>query len=200
MIQVGNTLTISEKDALVALLTEFKEVFVWLYEDMPAIDTNIVQHCILTNLTMKLVKQKLRRMKLEWTLKIKEEVEKQYNAGFLRVVNYPKWLVNVVPVPKKDGKVRMCVDFRDLNKASPKDDFLLPHIDILVDNTVGHALLSFMDGFSGYNQIKMALEDMEKTSFITPWETYCYKVMPLGLKNAGATYQRAATTLLHDSL
>ena len=105
------------------------------------------------------------------------------------MVNYPKWLVNVVPVPKKDGKVRMCVDFRDLNKASPKDDFLLPHIDILVDNTVGHALLSFMDGFSGYNQIKMALEDMEKTSFITPWETYCYKVMPLGLKNAGATYQ-----------
>ena len=200
MIQVGNTLTISEKDALVALLTEFKEVFVWLYEDMPVIDTNIVQHCILTNLTMKLVKQKLRRMKLEWTLKIKEEVEKQYNAGFLRVVNYPKWLVNVVPVPKKDGKVRMCVDFRDLNKASPKDDFLLPHIDILVDNIVGHALLSFMDGFSGYNQIKMALEDMEKTSFITPWETYCYKVMPLGLKNAGATYQRAATTLLHDSL
>ena len=87
MIQVGNTLTISEKDALVALLTEFKEVFVWLYEDMPAIDTNIVQHCILTDLTMKLVKQKLRRMKPKWTLKIKEEVEKLYNAGFLRVVN-----------------------------------------------------------------------------------------------------------------
>ena len=100
---------------------------------------------------MKPIKQKLRRMKLEWTLKIKEEVEKQHNAGFLRVVNYPKWLVNVVPVPKKDGKVRMYVDFRDLNKAGPKDDFLLPHIDILVDNIVGHALLSFMDGFSGYN-------------------------------------------------
>ena len=84
------------------------------------------------------------------------------------MVNYPGWLANVVPVPKKDGKVRMCVDFQDLNKASPKDDFPLPHIDVLLDNTVGHALLSFMDGFSGYNQIKMALEDMEKTSFITP--------------------------------
>ena len=92
----------------------------------------------------------------------------------------------------------MCVDFRDLNKASLKDDFLLPHIDILVDNTTRHALLLFMDGFSGYNQIKMAPEDMEKTFFITPWGTYCYKVMPFGLKNAGATYQRAATTLLHD--
>ena len=127
-------------------------------------------------------------MKPEWTLKIKEKVEKQYNVGFLRVVNYPEWLANVVPVPKKDGKVRMCADFRDLNKASPKDDFSLPHIDILVDNTTGHALLSFIDGFLGYNQIKMAPKDMEMTSFITQWGTYCYKVMPFGLKNAGATY------------
>ena len=91
----------------------------------------------------------------------------------------------------------MCVDFRDLNKTNPKDNFPLPHIDVLVDNTIGHALRSFMEGFSRYNQIKMALENMEKTSFITPWGT-CYKVMSFGLKNAGATYQRAATTLLHD--
>ena len=137
-------------------------------------------------------------MKLEWTLEIKEEVEKQYNARFLKVVNYPKWLANVILVPKKDVKVRMCVNFRDLNKASPKDDFPLPHINILVDNTAGHAVLSFMDGFSGYNPIKMAPDDMEKTFFITPWGTYYYKVMPFGLKNAGATYQHVATTLLHD--
>ena len=200
VVQIGNTLTSKEKDELISLLKEFLEVFAWSYKDMPGIDMDIVQHRIPTNSTMKPVKQKLRRMKPEWTLKIKEEVEKQYNAGFLKVVNYPEWLANVVPVPKKDGKVRMCVDFRDLNKASPKDDFPLPHIDVLVDNTAGHALLSFMDGFSGYNQIKMAPEDMEKTSFITPWGTYCYKVMPFGLKNAGATYQRAATTLLHDMI
>ena len=167
MVQIGNTLTSSKKDALVTLLKEFKEVFAWSYEDMPRIDTDIVQNCIPTDPAMKLVKQKLRRMKPEWTLKIKEKVEKQYNVGFLRVVNYPEWLANVVPVPKKDGKVRMCVDFRDLNKASPKDDFSLPHIDILVDNTTGHALLSFIDGFLGYNQIKMAPKDMEMTSFIT---------------------------------
>ena len=75
-------------------------------------------------------------------------------------------MANVVPVPKKDGKVRVCVDFRDLNKTSLKDDFPLPHIDMLVANTAGHSLLSFMDGFFGYNQIMMAPEDMEKTSFI----------------------------------
>ena len=198
IIQVGNTLTTLEKDALIALLTEFKEAFAWSYEDMLGIDTDIVHHYIPMDPTMKPVKQKLRRMKQEWTLKIKEELEKQYNAGFLRVVNYLEWLANVVPVPKNDGKVRMCVDFRDLNNASPKDDFLLPHIDILVDNTAGHVLLSIMDGFLGYNQIKMDLEDMKKTSFIIPWGTYCYKVMPLGLKNPSATYQCATTTLLHD--
>ena len=109
-------------------------------------------------------------------------------------------MANVVPVPKKDGKVRVSVDFRDLNKAIPKDDFPLPHIDMLVDSTVGHPMLSFMDGFSRCNQILMASEDMEKTSFITEWGTYYYWVMPFGLKNAGATYQRAATTLFHDMM
>ena len=90
MIQVGNTLTTSKKDALVALLIEFKEVFAWSYEDMLGIDTDIVQHCIATAPTKKSVKQKLRRMKPEWTLRIKEEVEKHYNAGFLRIVNHPE--------------------------------------------------------------------------------------------------------------
>ena len=116
------------------------------------------------------------------------------------MVNYPGCLAIVVLVPKKDRKVCMCVDFRDLNKACPMDDFPLPHIDVLVDNTAGHALFSFMDGFSGYNQIKMAPDYMEKSTFITPLETYCYKVMQFGLKNVGVTYQRAATTLLHDMI
>ena len=103
-------------------------------------------------------------------IKIKEEVQKQIEAGFLTVFKYPEWVANIVPVPKKDGKVRMCMDYRDLNRASPKDNFPLPHIDMLVDNTVGYSTFSFMDGFSGYNQIKMAEEDREKTTFITLWE------------------------------
>ena len=82
----------------------------------------------------------------------------------------------------------MCVDYQDLNRASPKDNFPLPHIDTLVDNTAKHSLFSFMDGFSDYNQIRMAPEDMEKTTFLMMWGTFCYKVMPFGLKNAGATY------------
>ena len=100
------------------------------------------------------------------------------------MVQYPKWLANVVLVPKKDGKVRVCVNFKNLNKASLKDDFSFPHIDMLVNSTVGHAMLSFMDGFSNYNHILMAPEDREKTSFVTKWGTYRYIVMPFGLKNA----------------
>ncbi|KAE8708450.1 high mobility group B protein 6-like [Hibiscus syriacus] len=85
----------------------------------------------------------------------------------------------------------VCVDYRDLNRASPKDNFPLPHIDTLVDNTAGNSLFSFMDGFSGYNQIKMNHADMEKMTFVTMWGMFCYKVMSFGLKNVGATYQRA---------
>ena len=127
-------------------------------------------------------------------------MKKQLDTEFLKVSKYPQWVVNIVPVPKKDGKVQMCVDYRDLNRASPKDNFPLPHIDTLVDNTTKQSLFSFMDGFLGYNQIKMAPEDMEKITFLIMWGTFCYKVMPFGLKNAGATYQRAMVTLFHDMM
>ena len=94
----------------------------------------------------------------------------------------------------------MCVDFRDLNKACPKDDYPLTHLHVLVDNTAGNALMSFMESFSGYNQIKMAARDMTKTTFITEWGIYCYTVMPFEHKNASVTYQRMATALLHDMM
>ncbi|PKI45884.1 hypothetical protein CRG98_033683 [Punica granatum] len=131
---------------------------------------------------------------------IKEEVVKQINAGFLEVCNYSEWVANIVPVEKKDGKVRVCVDYRNLNKASPNDNFPLPHIDVLVDNSAHHTLFSFMDGFSRYNQIRMAEEDKIKTTFIIMWGTFCYRVMAFGLKNTGATYQRAMVTLFHDMM
>ena len=119
-----------------------------------------------------------------------EEVEKLLAAGFIREVYYPKWLANVVMVKKSNGKWKMCVDFTDLNNACTKDSFPLPRIDQLVDSTAGHELITFMDAFSGYNQILMKKEDQEKTAFITSHDLYCYNVMPFGLKNASAMYQR----------
>ena len=88
-------------------------------------------------------------------------------AEFLEVIKNLEWVANIVPVPKKDGRVRMCIDYRDLNWASPKDNFPFPHIDTLVDNTAKNYLFSFMDRFLGYNWIRMATEDMEKTVFVT---------------------------------
>ena len=134
------------------------------------------------------------------SLKIKEEVSKQLDVGILQVTEYPTWLANVVPVPKKDGKVRVCVDYRDLNKASPKDNFPLPNIHILIDNCAKHETHSFVDCFAGYHQIEMHKDDAEKTAFITPWGVYNFKVMPFGLKNVGATYMRAMTTLFHEMI
>ena len=120
---------------------------------------------------------------------IKEEVQKLTTAQFIWEVYYPEWLANVVMVKKANGKWRMCVDFTDLNKACPKDSYHLPCIDQLVDSTAGHQMLSFMDAFLGYNQIKMDEIDQEKTSFVTSQGLFYYKVMPFGLTNAGATYQ-----------
>ena len=90
------------------------------------------------------VKQRLRRMRTKWLLKIKEKVTKQLKVGFIKPIHQAESITDVVPIPKKDKIVRKCVDFRDLNKACPKDDFPLPHIDVLVDNITGSALMSFM--------------------------------------------------------
>lgn len=199
-ISLAGSLDQTEWEEITEVLRRHEKVFAWSYEDMPGIDREIVEHRIPLLPNARPVKQVRRRMNPKWADQIKTEVEKQIKAGFLEVVTYSDWIANIVPVPKKDGRVRMCVDYRDLNKACPKDDFPLPHIDILVDNAANSQMLSFMDGFSGYNQILMAEEDKLKTSFTTEWGIYCYRVMPFGLKNAGATYQRMATTLLHEMI
>ncbi|RDX93467.1 hypothetical protein CR513_24272, partial [Mucuna pruriens] len=188
VINLGRGEETREIQRVVKLLEEYAHIFAWSYRNMPGLDIAIVEHRLPLIPNAILVWQQLIRIKPEVTLKIKEEVEKQWNAGFLAIIEYPQWVANIVPVPKKDGKVRMCVDYRDLNRASPKDNFPLPHIDMLVENMVQHTFYFFMDGFSRYNQIWIALEDKEKTTFITTWGTFCYKVMSFGLKNAGATY------------
>jgi len=151
-VKVGTCMSSNIRDELVTLLRDYQEIFAWSYQDMPGLSLDIVQHKLPLNPECSPVKQKyLRRMKPEMSLKIKVEVKKQFDAGFLAVARYPEWVANIMPVPKKDGKVRMCMYYRDLNRASPKDNFLLPHIDVLIDNMASFALFSFMDGFSGYN-------------------------------------------------
>ena len=188
-VKIGVNFPKDMKNELLALLKEFKEIFAWSYQDMPRLDTEIVVHRFPIKSKCPLVRQALRRMKLEIIMKIKEEVEKQLKADFHTTIAYSDLVANIVPMPKKDGKVYMCVDYKDLDRAIPRDSLPLPHIDTLIDNTVTNMFFSFMDGFSSYNQIKMAEEDKAKTAFTTHWGTYAYDVMPFGLKNAEATYQ-----------
>ena len=129
-----------------------------------------------------------------------DEVNKLLVANFIREVHYLEWLANLIMVKKANEKWRMCVDFIDLNQAYPKDSFPLPRIDQLVDSIARHKLLTFMDAFSGYNQIQMAKEDQEKTAFITSQGLYCYKVMPFGLKNTGATYQKLVNQMFKKQI
>ena len=113
---------------------------------------------------------------------------------------YPEWLANTVVVKKKNVKWQVCVDFTDLNKACPKDPFPMPWIDQLVDATVGYPRMSFLDAFQGYHQIPLIVNNQERTAFVTLIGSYHYKVMPFGLKNVGATYQRMMTRMFEPQL
>ena len=186
--RIGITLSPKMRAKLVQFLQENLDVFAWSHEDMPGIPTEVIQHKLNVNPERKPVQQRRKAFAPERDQAIRDEVARLLTAGVIREVYYPDWLANVVLVKKANEKWRMCVDFTDLNKACSKDNFPLPRIDQLVDSTVGHKLLTFMDAFSGYNQIKMAEEDQEKTTFITSQGLYCYRVMPFGLKNAGDTY------------
>ena len=150
-VKIGVNFPKDLKPELIVLLKEFIEIFAWSYQDMLGLDTKIVVHKIQVKLECPPVQQALWRMRSENILKIKEEVEKQLKAGFLTAIAYSDWVANIAPVPKKEGKVHMCIDYRDLNRANPKDNFPLQHIDTLVDNTATNRFFSFMDGLSGYN-------------------------------------------------
>lgn len=185
---LGSTLTEREREQLVVFLKGNIEVFAWTPYEMPGIDSQFISHSLNVDLLRRLVVQKLRRSSPTHSDAVIAEVGRLLDAGAIREVQYPTWLANTVVVPKKNGKLRVCVDYTNLNDACLKDCFPLPLIDQLVDATAGHARLSMMDAYSGYHQIAMAVEDQEKTAFISPRGTYCYKVMPFGLKNAGDIY------------
>ncbi|KAH9653209.1 hypothetical protein KPL70_027331 [Citrus sinensis] len=187
MVKIGSGLGETIKGELVKYLQSYADIFAWSHEDMPRIDHGIAYHKLAIRKGAMPVRQKRRCFNQERYEAINAEVEQLLKAGFIRKTKYSEWISNVILVKKAS---RMCVDFTDLNKACPKDSFPLQKIDQLVDSTAGHSLLSFMDTFSGYNQIPMDEQDEESTTFITNIGLFCYRVMPFGLKNTGATYQR----------
>nr|KYP69821.1 Retrovirus-related Pol polyprotein from transposon 297 family [Cajanus cajan] len=184
--KIGKHIEVDLRGRIMSILTENADLFAWSSADMPRIDPNFICHKLAIYKEAKPVSQKKRKIGGERREVVKVETQKLLSAGFIREIKYTTWLANVAMVKKSNGKWRMCVDYIDLNKACPKDAYTLPNIDRLVDGASGYAMLSFLDVYSGYNQIP----DEEYTAFITEQANYCYHVMPFGLKNAGATYQR----------
>ena len=176
------------------------DVFAWDACDVPRIDPAFIYHHLNVNPSITPKEQPPQGPSREHADAIRDEVVKFKHAGAIKEVFYPEWLANTVVVKKKSGKWRVCVDFTDLNKACLKDPFPIPQIDQLVDAIVGHPRMSFLDVFQGYHQIPLALEDQEKTAFVTSTGNYHYKVMPFSLKNAGSTYQRMMTRMFELQL
>ncbi|XP_071713651.1 uncharacterized protein [Rutidosis leptorrhynchoides] len=205
---IGSSLSSKTKKKLRKLLQANIDIFAWEYEDMTGIPrmlsidgtTFSTEHKLNEYKHLELIHQKKRNLANERNEAACKEVEELLQAGIIREAKYPTWVANPVMVKKSDGGWRMCVDFMNINKACPKDCYPLPEIDWKVESLTGYKYKCFLDAYKGYHQIQMAEEDEEKTSFFTSKGIYCYKKMPFGLKNAGATYQRLVDKVFRKQL
>jgi hypothetical protein len=162
------------------LFKEFYDIFSWTYDDLKEYDKSIFHHIIPLKEGMNPVKKKLRMINPKLKPLVKMELEKLKKAGIIFSIRHSEWLSNPIIVRKKSGEIHLCVDFRDLNKESIKDNYPLPNMEMLLQQVTGSSLMSMLDGFSGYNQVLVAEEDRPKIDFITPWETYAYVSCLLG--------------------
>jgi hypothetical protein len=168
---------------------------------MLGVPRELVERALNVDPKAKPVKQPLRRFDKPKRKAIASELHRLENVGSIREIKASTWVSNPVIVPKKNTDIqRVCVYYTSLNKHCPKDPFPLPRIDQIIDSTARCARLSFMDTYSGYNQIKLKKKDEEKIAFITPYDMFCYQVMHFGLKNAGATYQRMMQNYLRSQI
>jgi hypothetical protein len=165
---------------------------------MPSIDPDIVIHEIKTYPDAKPIRKRLRPVHPRKAAAIKLEVKKLLKANFIYPVALTDWFSNLVPIDKKQGTIHVCIDYRDINKYCPKDNFPTPFVNQIVDNCTENEIFSLMDGFSIYNQINIDPEDQHKMDFICTWGTFAYRKLPFGLKNTCAIFQRAMSYSFHD--
>jgi hypothetical protein len=190
-IKIGKACIEKERKEIIELVREYKDVFVWSYDEMKTFDQNILNHEIPLRMDAKPFRRRLRFMNPKVAPTIQKELQKLYEAKIIERIRYSEWVSNCVPVRKKNGEIRVCIDFKNLNRVCLKDNYPFPNMDHILQTITGSEMMSVLDGFLGYNQIAVAAEDCHKTAFITPWGTYSYIRMPFGLMNAGATFQQA---------
>jgi hypothetical protein len=150
---------------------------------MSGIPREVIEHHLKIYPDARPVQQRSRKQSIEQQNFIREEIKKLFDAGFIREVHHPQWLVNPMVVPKANGKLQMCINYTSLNKACSKDTFPLPRIDQIIDSTSGCDLLCFLDAYSDFHQIPMSREDEENTAFIIVYGLFCYVPMPYAVKN-----------------
>ncbi|MCO5609678.1 hypothetical protein L7F22_063909 [Adiantum nelumboides] len=196
MIKINKHLKKELKDKAWNLFLKFKDVFAWEHIDLKGVDPEVCQHRIPLKPYDRPIRLERYKMNPNYAKKVKEEIDNLLKAPFITEVESSDWLFPIVVVPKKIGKVKVYVDYRKLN-VHP---FPLPFTDMMLDEKARHEMYSFMDGYSGYNQLKIALEDREKTTFITEWGAFMYLVMPFGLLNAPATFQRCMMEIFNEFL
>jgi hypothetical protein len=200
---VNKTLETDPRNEMIGLLKEYSDCFAWNYTEMPGLSREIIEHRLPIKSSFRPFKQRARTFRLDILPRIKDEIHRLLEANFIRPCRYAEWVSNIVPVEKKEsGKLRVCIDFRNLNRATPKDEYPMPIADTLINNASGNRIISFLDGNAEYNQIFMAEEDASKTAFICPSFIGLFEwvVMMFGLKNVGATYQRAMNLIFHELL
>ncbi|GKB45282.1 reverse transcriptase domain-containing protein [Tanacetum coccineum] len=197
IVMIGSTLTETGHTKLCDLLQRNLDIFAWKPMDMNGVPRHIVKHRLNMREGCSPVRQKKRGQTADRNQVIQEEVGKLVEAGIMKEVHYHDLLSNLVMVKKHDDSWRMCVNFKDLDKACPKDAYPLPEIDWKVESLYGFPFKCFLDAYKGYHQIQMEKEDEEKTSFITSQGIFFYTKMPFGLRNAGATYQRLVDKAFH---
>nr|GEU85168.1 reverse transcriptase domain-containing protein [Tanacetum cinerariifolium] len=187
---IGGSLSDKGRSELCSVLKKKLDIFAWHRSDMTGVPRSVAEHRLNIREGYTPVRQKKRGQAPERARAIQAEVQKLVDARIMREVYYHDWLPNPVMVKKHDGSWRMCVDFKDLNRACPQDCNPLPEIDWKVESLCGYPFKCFLDAYKGYHQIQLAEADEEKTAFHTGQGVYRYTKMPFGLKNAGATYQR----------
>ena len=195
----NSLLSYDEKERLRLALLSNIDVFALSHSYMAGINPTVASHKLNIISTAIPVKQRVRRFHSDCH-QIINEIENLLTVGFIKEVKCPEWLANVVVVSKKGCKWRVCIDYTNLKEACLKDSFPYPRIDQIFDSATRHRILSFLDTFSRYHQIPMHPPNVEKTAFITPHGLYYYNVMPFGLKNVGATYQRLVRKIFQSLL
>jgi hypothetical protein len=170
------------------LLKEFPDVFSWTYEDLRTYDTIAIENKIPLREEAKPFRHKLRKKNPMLSPIMERDVKNLLDAQIIVPLRYSEWVSNLVLVRKKNGEISLCVDFRNLNRSSKKDNYPLPKMERMLQNVAGTSRISMIDGFYGYNQIFVLPKDKEKTMFTTPWGILMYEKMPFGLMNAGETF------------